>query len=98
MGKSSLFRRSDLDRATKQYRYTRGDSRAGIECFGAYLGEDNMIGSALWWGLGLRHAMTSDLAGNTVGAMTVKQYFWRRVRWIRIRKYMVTCVKSPRSS
>jgi ceramide glucosyltransferase len=64
----------------------------GLEAFGKYLGEDNMIGSAIWHNLGLRHALTSDVVGNSIGSMSFQKYFWRRVRWIRVRKYMTTCV------
>lgn len=96
-GKSTLFRRTDLAKGVANYRPLSKAGvadKGGLDAFAAYLGEDNMIGSAIWHGAGLRHAMTGDVAGNTVGGMTLKAYFWRRVRWIRIRKTMVTCVPS----
>ncbi|KEI41010.1 glycosyltransferase family 21 protein [Mixia osmundae IAM 14324] len=92
MGKSTLFRRSDLNVATtkRAARSKSTNAATGLEAFGRYLGEDNMIGSAIWHDLGYRHAMSVDVAGNTIGSMALSSYFWRRVRWIRVRKYMVT--------
>ncbi|KAA1086918.1 hypothetical protein PGT21_015562 [Puccinia graminis f. sp. tritici] len=58
-----------------------------LELFGQYLAEDNMIGQTLWDD-GIRHAMTIDVVGNVVGPLSVKDYFSRRIRWIRARKYM----------
>ncbi|KAM0753749.1 hypothetical protein T439DRAFT_162764 [Meredithblackwellia eburnea MCA 4105] len=98
-GKSCLYRKTDLERAA-MHRMT-GDGLAknkgkalaegegGLAAFGKYLGEDNMIGEALWEDLGMRHALTTDLAGNTVGSMSIFTFVGRRVRWIRVRKYMV---------
>ncbi|OAV95572.1 hypothetical protein, variant [Puccinia triticina 1-1 BBBD Race 1] len=58
-----------------------------LELFGQYLAEDNMIGQTLWDD-GIRHAMTIDIVGNVVGPLSIKDYFSRRIRWIRARKYM----------
>jgi len=58
-----------------------------LELYGQYLAEDNMIGQTLWDD-GIRHAMTIDVVGNVVGPLSVKDYFSRRIRWIRARKYM----------
>ncbi|PLW47679.1 hypothetical protein PCANC_04850 [Puccinia coronata f. sp. avenae] len=58
-----------------------------LELFGQFLAEDNMIGQTLWDD-GIRHAMTIDVVGNVVGLLSVKDYFSRRIRWIRARKYM----------
>ncbi|GAA5871728.1 hypothetical protein JCM3774_003032 [Rhodotorula dairenensis] len=100
-GKSCLYRKSDLARAATRKR-DRGKlplppagvagttDETGLAAFGQYLGEDNEIGVALWEELGMRHAMGVELAGNAVGSMTFAKYFRRRVRWIRVRKYMVT--------
>lgn len=93
-GKSCLFRKSDLETAVEKKRTggkgkLLGTGEGGLASFGKYLGEDNMIGEALWDDLGMKHAMGSDMAGNTVGSMKVETYFKRRVRWIRVRKYMV---------
>ena len=48
-----------------------------------------MIASALWHELGLRHDLSCDVARNAVGRMSLSDYVWRRVRWIRVRKHMV---------
>ena len=93
-GKSCLYRKSDLERAADKKRLSgRGHALSegtdGLAAFGKYLGEDNMIGEAIWDDLGMRHAMGGDIAGNAVGSMQFSTYFRRRVRWIRVRKYMV---------
>lgn len=99
-GKSCLYRKSDLARASALKRERgklplpppglAGTDEAGLAAFGQYLGEDNEIGVAIWEELGMRHAMGVEVAGNAVGSMTFTKYFRRRVRWIRVRKYMVT--------
>ncbi|KDE08001.1 hypothetical protein MVLG_01704 [Microbotryum lychnidis-dioicae p1A1 Lamole] len=94
-GKSCLYRKSHLDQAAAKKRadpkkgLVLAEGEGGLAAFGKYLGEDNMIGEALWQELGLRHAMGGDIAGNAVGSMTLGSYLRRRVRWIRVRKYMV---------
>jgi hypothetical protein len=52
------------------------------------MSEDNIIGTALW-NLGLKHRMTRDMAYQSLGTHGVSDYFNRRARWIRIRKYAV---------
>jgi len=99
-GKSCLYKKSDLIKAaTRKLEKGKLSSKAseqepGLATFGQYLGEDNEIGVAIWEELGMRHAMGNEMAGNTVGTMSFAKYFRRRVRWIRVRKYMVTCVFS----
>ena len=102
-GKSCLFRKSDLERCTglHQDKYKEKSSvnsainhlpeqdRNGIAAFGEFLGEDNTIGRFIWHDGGMRHAIAPDIAANAVGTMPFEKYFWRRVRWIRVRKYMV---------
>lgn len=93
-GKSCLYRRSDLERAADKKRkggkgLVLADGEGGLAAFGKYLGEDNMIGEAIWEDLGMRHAMGGEVAGNAVGSMSFQTFFRRRVRWIRVRKYMV---------
>ncbi|SAM00494.1 hypothetical protein [Absidia glauca] len=77
MGKSNLYRRSDLDKA------------GGLAAFGKYMAEDNIVGEALW-AQGLRHAMSADMACQVLGKITPKEYCGRRARWVRLRKYIVT--------
>jgi ceramide glucosyltransferase len=77
MGKSNLYRRSDLDKV------------GGLEKFGKYMAEDNIIGEALWH-QGLRHRMSADTACQALGPISLKNYCARRARWVRLRKYIVT--------
>jgi ceramide glucosyltransferase len=96
-GKSNLFRKSDLERAAEKRRRTAkglllAEGEGGLAAFGKYLGEDNMMAESIWNDLGMRHAMGSDLAANPVGTMSFNSFFRRRVRWIRVRKYMVVFV------
>ncbi|KAH8119952.1 glycosyl transferase family 21-domain-containing protein [Phellopilus nigrolimitatus] len=105
VGKSCMYRRSDLERVTgdlKPEQHAAPDvisnsgaplpvdgRERGLAAFGRFLAEDNMIASALWHELGLRHALGCDVAGNAVGNMPISAYVQRRVRWIRVRKHMV---------
>jgi len=60
--------------------------------FSIYLAEDNMLAQSLWDPpLGLSHTLSSaDLAYTSVGDIrTLADYTRRRMRWIRVRKYMV---------
>jgi len=93
VGKSNLFRRSDLERVNgslKPRKETdRREGEYGLAAFGSVLAEDNMIASALWHELDVRHDLSCDVAHNVIGKMTLVDYVWRRVRWIRVRKHMV---------
>ena len=42
------------------------------------------------WRKGYKHEMSSDLAYQPLGSMTTTDYFIRRSRWSRIRKYTIT--------
>ncbi|KAI9489440.1 glucosylceramide synthase [Zychaea mexicana] len=77
MGKSNLYRRSDLDRA------------GGLGAFAQFMAEDNIVGEALWH-QGLRHRMSADSACQVLGHITPSEYCRRRARWVRLRKYIVT--------
>ncbi|KAF9090150.1 hypothetical protein BGX27_002328 [Mortierella sp. AM989] len=77
VGKSSLYRRSDLEKV------------GGLAKFGKYMAEDNLIATEIF-NMGYKHEMTSDLAYQSLGSMTPSDYFLRRARWTRIRKYTVT--------
>ncbi|KAI8138156.1 glucosylceramide synthase [Fennellomyces sp. T-0311] len=77
MGKSNLYRRSDLDRA------------GGLGAFAQFMAEDNIVGEALWH-QGLRHRMSADTACQVLGRITPLEYCRRRARWVRLRKYIVT--------
>jgi ceramide glucosyltransferase len=92
VGKSNLYRKSDLERVDGSLKpiTSISDSReTGLPAFGRFLAEDNMIASALWHELDVRHDLSCDVAHNAVGNMSLAEYFWRRVRWIRVRKHMV---------
>ena len=96
VGKSNLYRRSDLELVNGCLVPARSQIRRlhepavgyGLAAFGRFLAEDNMIGSALWHELGLRHDLSCDVARNVIGDMSFFDYAWRRVRWIRVRKHM----------
>ncbi|TKA41195.1 hypothetical protein B0A54_07717 [Friedmanniomyces endolithicus] len=91
VGKSTMFRRSHLNSLT--------NSR-GIDFFSQNICEDHLIGDLLWkqkvpeevagevWG---KHAMLfGDLAVQPMANMSVREYWSRRVRWLRVRKFTVT--------
>ncbi|KAJ6519657.1 glycosyltransferase family 21 protein [Mycena sanguinolenta] len=95
MGKSNLYRRSDLERVNgslkpiQQNASTTQPVPCGLPAFGRFLAEDNMIASAFWHELGDRHDLSCDVARNAVGNMSLWDYILRRVRWIRVRKHIV---------
>lgn len=96
MGKSNLYRISDLDNAVA---YNTGSDVMrgyGIRHFARYIGEDNMIAKYIWdhsvsQGVSKRRitAMTSDSVVQPLTNFSVKSYCDRRIRWLRVRKYMV---------
>jgi ceramide glucosyltransferase len=97
VGKSNLFRRSDLERLDgslipqQDNNNNNGDDDGhgrGLAVFGRFIAEDNMIGLALWHELGLRHDLSCDIAYNSLGVMGLSDYVLRRIRWIRVRKHM----------
>ncbi|OZJ04235.1 hypothetical protein BZG36_04233 [Bifiguratus adelaidae] len=77
MGKSNLYRRSDLDKA------------GGLAAFANFMAEDNLVADAIWK-QGLSHVMTCDTACQSIGYMSPREYLMRRSRWLRVRKYIVT--------
>jgi ceramide glucosyltransferase len=77
IGKSNLFRKSDLIKI------------GGLEQFGKYMAEDNMIG-VLLMNIGLTHQVAPDFVYQSMGYVTVTNFLMRRIRWLRIRKYAVT--------
>jgi ceramide glucosyltransferase len=96
VGKSNLWRRSDVDRVNgseipipNAAEGGRQAGECGLAVFGRFLAEDNMIARALWHELGQRHDLSCDVVRNAVGHMTLSDYVWRRVRWVRVRKHMV---------
>lgn len=59
--------------------------------FAKYIGEDNMIGIALWEYCFGRTSLTGDVVVQPLVSLadSTREYFNRRVRWLRVRKYMV---------
>ena len=91
VGKSTMFRKSHLDSLT---------GGQGIDLFSNNICEDHLIGDLLWkqqvpeekqgekWG---KHALCfGDLAFQPMANMSVSEYWSRRVRWLRVRKFTVT--------
>ncbi|ODO06255.1 ceramide glucosyltransferase [Cryptococcus wingfieldii CBS 7118] len=94
VGKSCIYSRDNISNLTSPAPSLRtlSNSPKGLEGFGPYLAEDNMIGLSLWHELKLKHAMTSDVVLDFLGALTVTDYINRRVRWLRVRKKMTPIV------
>ena len=92
VGKSNLFRRSDLERLdgtlVPQQNHDNERQGRGLAGFARFIAEDNMIGLALWHELDLQHDLSCDVAYNGLGDMSLSNYIQRRVRWIRVRKHM----------
>ena len=94
MGKSNLFRRSDLEKINasmvplhKQLPPPgEGEPVRGLAAVAKFAAEDAMIGSAIWHELGLAHHLSLDVAANALGPMSFPAYLSRRARWIRVRK------------
>ncbi|EGP85102.1 uncharacterized protein MYCGRDRAFT_46348 [Zymoseptoria tritici IPO323] len=91
VGKSTMFRKSHLNSVTDDQ---------GIDYFSENICEDHLIGDRLW-----KHKVTEEREGQKVGKhaclfgdmaiqpmanMSLKEYWSRRVRWLRVRKYTVT--------
>ncbi len=93
MGKSNMYERSELDEAVSTLSdpdaKVYGQKGKGLRFFARFIGEDHMISEVLWK-TGGRTAMTTDSVIQPVGSLRLSAYFNRRVRWLRIRKYMVT--------
>ncbi|KIM30171.1 glycosyltransferase family 21 protein [Serendipita vermifera MAFF 305830] len=91
MGKSNLFRRSDIDRINAsrlplaQQVSLPSDVR-GLAAVAKFAAEDAEIGMAVWHELGLAHVLSADVAANALGSMSLHAYASRRARWIRVRK------------
>ncbi|KKA21816.1 Ceramide glucosyltransferase [Rasamsonia emersonii CBS 393.64] len=100
VGKSNMFRRSQLNYLTRPSPDNPRARHPGIDYFSDNICEDHLIGDLLWkkqireekelgerWG---KHAMVfGDLAIQPVANMSVKAYIARRVRWLRVRKFTV---------
>lgn len=74
MGKSNLFRKSSLP--------------DGFAPFAKYIAEDHLIATAIWRGRG-SHVLALECVRQPIEKVSAQVYFSRRIRWIRVRKYMV---------
>lgn len=91
IGKSTMFRRSHLNSVT---------DNAGIDFFSENICEDHLIGDRLWkWQvteerqgekLGKHVMCFGDPAIQPMANMSVSEYWRRRIRWLRVRKFSVT--------
>ncbi|KAK2843929.1 hypothetical protein FQN49_005933 [Arthroderma sp. PD_2] len=102
VGKSTMFRRSHLDHVTANHSipsrpYPR---RPGLDSLSDNICEDHLLGERMWNGKlaeetdrqgewGKHDLVFGDLAIQPVAKMPVSSYVDRRVRWIRVRKYIV---------
>lgn len=62
----------------------------GIRNFAQYIAEDNMIALCLWENGNGRTRLTSDSVIQPLADVSFKGYWDRRVRWLRVRRYMVS--------
>ncbi|EME43415.1 glycosyltransferase family 21 protein [Dothistroma septosporum NZE10] len=91
VGKSTMFRKSHLDSVTED---------RGIDYFSENICEDHLIGDRLW-----KHKVPEELQGEKLGKhafcfgdlaiqpmanMSLAEYWSRRIRWLRVRKFTVT--------
>lgn len=90
MGKSNMYSRDNIGSLTSPSPTLQKspDPPKGLAGFGPFMAEDNMIALSLWHELGLKHAMTSDVALEFTGSLTLQAYIARRARWLRVRKKM----------
>ncbi|KXN85682.1 Ceramide glucosyltransferase [Leucoagaricus sp. SymC.cos] len=93
VGKSNLYRRSDVDKLdgslkphppppSRSFGSSSShisDTDHGLAAFSRFMAEDNMIASALWHELDVRHDLSCDVARNAIGNMSLSDYIWRRL-------------------
>lgn len=97
VGKSNMFRRSQLDEATNpdlNPNVPREQNRPlGIDYFSHQICEDHLIGELLWGfkipGYSNHGLVWGDLAVQPMTGMSVAAYAARRARWLRARKLTV---------
>lgn len=91
VGKSTMFRRSHLNSLTQNL---------GIDYFSENICEDHLIGDLLWKEqvpeeqqgeeMGKHALCFGDMAIQPMANMSVGEYWNRRARWLRVRKFTVT--------
>ncbi|KAK6354935.1 hypothetical protein TWF696_004063 [Orbilia brochopaga] len=101
LGKSNMFRKSHLMELCPKTPYSEG----GIAAFSAKLCEDHLIAEQLWKfavkddvkynnennttvGL-IKHALLNEPCFQPMSGMTVGDYWARRSRWLKVRKFAV---------
>ncbi|RDW61862.1 putative ceramide glucosyltransferase [Aspergillus mulundensis] len=100
VGKSNMFRRSHLDYLTTPAPTASRKFNPGIDYFSDNICEDHLIGDLLWKNkvreekehgkrLGKHALVYGDLAFQPIANMSVRSYIARRVRWLRVRKFIV---------
>ncbi|KAL4787831.1 hypothetical protein BJX76DRAFT_317773 [Aspergillus varians] len=100
VGKSNMFRRSHLDYLTMPAPTSNRKYNPGIDYFSDNICEDHLIGDLLWKNkvgeekehgkrLGKHALVFGDLAFQPIANMSVRSYIARRVRWLRVRKFIV---------
>ncbi|KAL3487726.1 hypothetical protein BJX62DRAFT_213167 [Aspergillus germanicus] len=100
VGKSNMFRRSHLDYLTTPPPTDPRRRNPGIDYFSDNICEDHLIGDLLWKNkvreekeqrrrLGKHALVYGDIAFQPIANMSVRSYMARRVRWLRVRKYIV---------
>ncbi|KAJ3029477.1 UNVERIFIED_CONTAM: hypothetical protein HDU68_012057 [Siphonaria sp. JEL0065] len=75
IGKSNMFRKSELDHV------------GGLAYFGKFMSEDNIMGRSIWDQKRL-HVIPADVVYQPLGKSGLTDYFKRRARWTRMRKFM----------
>ncbi|KAL4977999.1 histone acetylation protein-domain-containing protein [Aspergillus desertorum] len=100
VGKSNMFRRSHLNYLTTPAPIASRHFNPGIDYFSDNICEDHLIGDLLWKNkvgeekedgkrLGKHALVYGDLAFQPIANMSVQSYIARRVRWLRVRKFIV---------
>ncbi|KAK3328201.1 glycosyltransferase family 21 protein [Cercophora scortea] len=98
VGKSNMFRKSDLDRLTDPAQnplLSASDASRGrgVDFFSSYICEDHVIGDLIFKSAApgfLKHGLSfGDVAIQPMSGMTAAGYIARRVRWLRARKWTV---------
>lgn len=89
-GKSNIYRRSDLDKSVEIITNEIVEKGGGMKYFAKFIGEDNVIATALFDNVNGCAGMSRDFVLQPIsGQNSVEDYIDRRVRWLRVRKYMV---------
>ncbi|KAL4941209.1 hypothetical protein BDV06DRAFT_6951 [Aspergillus oleicola] len=102
VGKSNMFRRSHLNYLATPSPKSNHRFNPGIDYFSDNICEDHLIGDLLWKNkvheetesggskkLGKHALVYGDLAFQPIANMSVRSYIARRVRWLRVRKFIV---------